>query len=87
MKCLAGVEFPNGKPCPKCKAALGDVCWPGINAELLEAVRLRQENERLQAERDHWLALVSRADVAQFPFAPHPPAVRAPIENKWDGQS
>ncbi len=47
MKCHAGVEFPSGKPCPKCNAGLGDVCWPGINADLLEVVQLRKENERL----------------------------------------
>jgi len=41
MKCHAGVEFPSGKPCPKCDAKLGEVCWPGINAGLLELVRLR----------------------------------------------
>lgn len=41
MKCHAGVEFPNGAPCPKCHAKLGEVCWPGINAELLELARLR----------------------------------------------
>lgn len=34
MKCHAGVEFPSGKPCPKCGAKLGEVCWPGINADL-----------------------------------------------------
>lgn len=41
MKCHAGVEFPSGTPCPKCKAELGEVCWPGINADLLELARLR----------------------------------------------
>ena len=41
MKCHAGVEFPSGKPCPKCNAKLGEVCWPGINADLLELGRLR----------------------------------------------
>jgi hypothetical protein len=41
MKCHAGIEFPQGKPCPKCGAKLGEVCWPGINADLLELVRLR----------------------------------------------
>lgn len=50
MKCHAGVEFPSGKPCPKCGAKLGEVCWPGINADLLEVVHLRKENERLRAE-------------------------------------
>lgn len=49
MKCHAGVEFPSGKPCPKCGAGRGEVCWPGINADLLEVVQLRKENERLRA--------------------------------------
>lgn len=48
MKCHAGIEFESGKPCPKCNAKLGDVCWPGINADLLEVVRLRKENEQLR---------------------------------------
>lgn len=42
MKCHAGVEFESGKPCPKCHAKLGEVCWPGINADLLELARLRE---------------------------------------------
>jgi hypothetical protein len=42
MKCHAGVEFPSGKPCPKCNAKLGEVCWPGINADLLALARLKQ---------------------------------------------
>lgn len=50
MKCHAGVEFPSGKPCPKCNAKLGEVCWPGINADLLELARLRVENERLRSD-------------------------------------
>lgn len=33
-KCHAGVKFESGKPCPKCGARLGEVCWPGINADL-----------------------------------------------------
>jgi hypothetical protein len=49
MKCHAGVEFESGKPCPKCNAKLGEVCWPGINADLLEVVQLRKENARLRA--------------------------------------
>jgi hypothetical protein len=49
MKCHAGVEFPSGKPCPKCGAKLGEVCWPGINADLLEVAQLRKENEHLRA--------------------------------------
>lgn len=48
MKCHAGVEFPSGKPCPKCNAKLGEVCWPGINADLLELARLRKEIGRLK---------------------------------------
>jgi hypothetical protein len=47
MKCHAGVEFPSGKPCPKCNAKLGEVCWPGIRADLLELVRLRSALETL----------------------------------------
>lgn len=42
MKCHAGVEFPSGKPCPKCGAELGEVCWPGINRDLLELPKLRE---------------------------------------------
>lgn len=42
MKCHAGVEFPDGKPCPKCKAELGEVCWPGINRDLLELPILKK---------------------------------------------
>jgi hypothetical protein len=41
MKCHAGVEFPSGAPCPKCKAGLGEVCWPGINNDLAELVQLK----------------------------------------------
>lgn len=41
MRCHAGVEFQSGKPCPKCNAKLGEVCWPGINADLTELPRLR----------------------------------------------
>lgn len=41
MKCHAGVEFKSGQPCPKCNAKLGEVCWPGINADLVELPRLR----------------------------------------------
>lgn len=49
MKCHAGVEFQGGKPCPKCHATLGEVCWPGINADLLELARLRKEIEPLRS--------------------------------------
>lgn len=52
MKCHAGVEFPSGKPCPKCGAKLGDVCWPGINADLLANKQMRaalEEAERFMA--------------------------------------
>lgn len=42
MKCHAGVEFESGKPCPKCNARLGNVCWPGINSDLTELVELRR---------------------------------------------
>jgi hypothetical protein len=52
MKCHAGVEFPSGKPCPKCNAGLGEVCWPGINADLLELPRCRDEIERLRNALD-----------------------------------
>lgn len=51
MKCHAGVEIPSGKPCPKCKAGLGEVCWPGINADLAELTQLRSAvREFLEAE-------------------------------------
>jgi len=43
MRCHAGVEFESGKPCPECGAKLGEVCWPGINADLLEVVQLRKQ--------------------------------------------
>jgi len=49
MKCHAGVEFESGKPCPKCGAKLGEVCWPGINSDLLEVAQLRKENSRLRS--------------------------------------
>ena len=63
MKCHAGVVFPDGKPCPKCNAKLGEVCWPGINADLLAVKSLREENEKLRAE----LARSSeRIDVAKI---------------------
>ena len=48
MKCHAGVQFESGKPCPQCGAKLGDVCWPGINADLLELPKLRQTVENLR---------------------------------------
>lgn len=48
MKCHAGVEFESGKPCPKCNAKLGEVCWPGINKDLMDVQKLRTENERLR---------------------------------------
>jgi len=51
MKCHAGVEFPDGKPCPKCKAELGEVCWPGINADLLALPKMRKA---LEAARE-WI--------------------------------
>jgi hypothetical protein len=50
MKCHAGVEFESGKPCPKCHATLGEVCWPGINADLLELPRLRKALESIIRE-------------------------------------
>lgn len=51
MKCHAGVEFPSGKPCPECGAKLGEVCWPGINADLQELNRLRAA---AKAVCNHW---------------------------------
>lgn len=48
MKCHAGVEFPQGTPCPRCDAKLGEVCWPGINADLLELPRRRAEVDTLR---------------------------------------
>lgn len=47
MKCHAGVEFPQGTPCPKCHAKLGEVCWPGINADLLELPKMRKALEAI----------------------------------------
>lgn len=46
MKCHAGVELPSGKPCPRCGARLGEVCWPGINADLLELQTLRAASRK-----------------------------------------
>lgn len=40
-KCHAGVELPRNGKCPRCGAGLGDVCWPGINNDLLELNKLR----------------------------------------------
>jgi hypothetical protein len=53
MKCHAGVEFPDGEPCPKCKAKLGEVCWPGINADLLELPKLRKALEFIRDGYDN----------------------------------
>lgn len=50
MKCHAGIEFPSGKPCPKCNAKMGEVCWPGINSDLLEVVRLRAAIKTIMCE-------------------------------------
>jgi hypothetical protein len=47
MKCHAGVEFKAGSDCPRCKAKLGEVCWPGINADLLELTKLRTALHRI----------------------------------------
>ena len=55
MKCHAGVEFPSGKPCPKCGASLGEVCWPGINADLAELPNLRAIES---AARDYFMCAV-----------------------------
>lgn len=52
MKCLAGVEFEGGKPCPECGAKLGEVCWPGINAELREVVQLRKALQEISELED-----------------------------------
>lgn len=52
MKCHAGVEFKSGKPCPKCGAKLGEVCWPGINADLIANKKMKaalEEAERFMA--------------------------------------
>lgn len=58
MKCHAGVEFPSGKPCPKCNAKLGEVCWPGINADLAELPGLRTQHTQMRnAINDVELAL------------------------------
>lgn len=51
MKCHAGVEFPSGKPCPKCHAKIGEVCWPGINADLLELAKFRAVLESIAGWR------------------------------------
>jgi len=65
MKCHAGVEFPSGKPCPKCGAGLGEVCWPGINADLLEVVQLRKENERLRSALDRACQIALGTDLTR----------------------
>lgn len=49
MKCHAGVEYPSGKPCPKCGAKLGEVCWPGINRDLMDVKKLRDALTELYA--------------------------------------
>lgn len=88
MKCHAGVEFPSGTPCPKCNAKLGEVCWPGINADLLEMARLRDENEQLRRDLSHakavqevWIGRARRLEAAL------PPAQSHPIEIVNAGQS
>ena len=62
MKCHAGVEFQSGKPCPKCGAKLGEVCWPGINADLLEVVSLRDRLKRADAA---WVLLNRWENIAK----------------------
>lgn len=47
MKCHAGIEFESGKPCPKCNAKLGEVCWPGINADLLELPKVKKALQKI----------------------------------------
>jgi hypothetical protein len=64
MKCHAGVEYPNGAPCPKCNAKLGEVCWPGINADLLELARLRKEIEPLRSALKPFAA-VAESDIGR----------------------
>lgn len=68
MKCHAGVEFEMGKPCPKCHAKLGEVCWPGINADLLELARFRAALQSIAAngccDRCQEAALVARKALA-----------------------
>jgi hypothetical protein len=61
MKCHAGVEFPSGKPCPECGAKLGEVCWPGINQDLLDVNRLRAENANLRAALTQFVAACETA--------------------------
>jgi hypothetical protein len=53
MKCHGGVEFPNGKPCPKCGAKLGEVCWPGINRDLADVKKLRDFANWVEAWVSH----------------------------------
>jgi len=65
MRCHAGVEFQSGKPCPECGAGLGEVCWPGINADLLEVVQLRKENERLRSALDRACRIALGTDLTR----------------------
>lgn len=53
------------------RTALQVACNRAADAIREGGVRLQEADERigrLTAERNHWLGLVSRADVAQFPF-------------------
>ena len=96
MKCHAGVEFPSGKPCPKCNANLGEVCWPGINADLLKLAQLRKAMEGIQTiaecalvgpKRDQESNLSSIATYARAALATLTPAQSQASENKGGGAS
>ncbi len=69
MKCHAGVKFESGKPCPKCGATLGEVCWPGINADLIAVKKYRDaleiiadwRNVNISGEYEHSLRDIIRS--------------------------
>jgi hypothetical protein len=82
MKCHAGVKFPDGKPCPKCGAKLGEVCWPGINADLLELARLRAALRSIASKCPATCDMTLAHEMAQeAEEALVPPAHRADPDN------
>lgn len=71
MKCHAGVEFANGKTCPKCKAGFGDVCWPGINEALLQSDRWRKRAAAAEAVLEFIVAGYASQDINHEDFRVH----------------
>jgi hypothetical protein len=91
MKCHAGVEIPSGAPCPKCNAKLGEVCWPGINADLLELPRLRKKLEEIyditQDTTLHFECWEKLHNIAATAASALSSANRVPSESKGERQS